>query len=163
MFGCSRRGRYCTAMTKAVVISHHRVYRHFPVIGHHRIYRPRPRVITELTGLGVTAGSAGGWGAGTALVTDGHHAYRYPGVVIMESTGLPNFHPSSPGLPGGACHHFRQLPLPLWSCHYSNLNLEETDSRIICLIVACVCGDQRRLYGKRLGRARFTYAEFRVR
>ena len=41
-----------------------------------------------------------------------------PDIVIAEPTGAIGHHEVYRGLTG-ACHHFRQLPLPLWSCEYS--------------------------------------------
>jgi len=40
---------YCTHMTKAVVISHHRGYCPHPVISHHQIYQSCPPVITRFS------------------------------------------------------------------------------------------------------------------
>jgi len=120
-----RNPRYCTRTTKAVVISHHGVYRYPPVIGHHRLYRSRPLVITRFTG---TAGccpviaavaphvDTNFWRSSRALPASPschHGAYRPPRLssVIRGSTRVGT----------GACHHFRQLPLQFWSCEYSKL------------------------------------------
>jgi hypothetical protein len=50
---------------------------------------------------------------------------RSPGDVISMTAGTQGCHPSSEGLPG-ACHQFRHLPLPLWSCEYSIANHRST-------------------------------------